>query len=54
VRVRIDRWLVELISEYVESRRPSEIRAFVREAVVEHLGLRERVSEERCCARARR
>lgn len=39
-RVRIDRWMVELISEFVESERPSDIRAFVREAVVIHLGLR--------------
>ena len=40
VRVRIDRWMVELIAEFVESERPSVIRAFVREAVVRHLGLR--------------
>jgi hypothetical protein len=40
VRVRIDRWMVELIAEFVESERPSDIRAFVREAVVTHLGLR--------------
>lgn len=39
-RVRIDRWMVELIAEFVESERPSDIRAFVREAVVIHLGLR--------------
>ena len=40
VRVRIDRWLVELIADSVETGRPSDIRAFVREAVVVHLGLR--------------
>ena len=39
-RVRIDRWMVELIAEHVESPRPSRIRAFVREAVITHLGLR--------------
>ena len=39
-RVRIDRWMVELIAEFVESQRPSDIRAFVREAVIRHLGLR--------------
>ena len=41
-RVRIDRWMVELIEEVVESRRPSEVRAFVREAVITHLGLRQK------------
>ena len=39
-RVRIDRWMVELIAEFVESDRPSHIRAFVREAVVRQLGHR--------------
>jgi len=37
VRVRVDRWIVEVIAEFVESRKPSHIRAFVREAVLAHL-----------------
>lgn len=39
-RVRLDRWMVDLIAQCVPSPRPSEIRAFVREAVIVHLGLR--------------
>jgi hypothetical protein len=37
VRVKIDRWIVELIEELVESRKPSHIRAFVREAVLAYV-----------------
>lgn len=37
VRVRVDRWIVELIAELVESRKASPIRAFVREAILEHV-----------------
>lgn len=40
VRVRLDRWIFELIGEYTDLGRPSEIRAFVREAVIRHLGIR--------------
>jgi hypothetical protein len=37
VSMRVDLWIVELIEELVESRKPSRVRAFVREAVLAYV-----------------
>ena len=39
VSVRIDLWIVELIEELVESRRPARVRAFIRDAVLAYVDL---------------
>jgi hypothetical protein len=43
VRVRVDRWIVELITELVESRERKRIRGFVREAILSYI---DRIAEE--------
>jgi hypothetical protein len=37
VSMRVDLWIVELIEELIDTRRPSRIRAFVREAVLAYV-----------------
>ena len=37
VSVRVDLWIVELIEELVESQRPSRVRAFIRDAVLNYV-----------------
>jgi hypothetical protein len=37
VRVRVERWIVELIEETIESRKRSHIRAFVRDAILAYV-----------------
>jgi hypothetical protein len=37
VRIRVERWIVELIKEIVESRKRSRVRAFVRKAILAYI-----------------
>jgi hypothetical protein len=37
VRVIVDRWILQLVQDFIESSRPRDVRAFIEEAVVTHI-----------------
>ena len=36
-RVIVDRWVLQLVQDFIESTRPSDVRAFIEEAVVTYI-----------------
>ena len=37
VRVIVDRWVLQLVQDFIESTQPQDVRAFIEEAVVTHI-----------------
>lgn len=37
VRVIVDRWILQLIQDFIESTRPADVRAFIEEAVIAYI-----------------